>query len=133
MTTMIPMDPEKIQKMTQGYETRIENQKQSIHRLQVIIDDLEGRLRVETAGRADAERKAAQFAAEAANLRTLLDAANATAAPPDDPYNAPVEWDRRVPESEHGPTPSGSDEVLPFDGFAKSVLPAGEVRPSPII
>lgn len=148
---MTPMDPEKIQKMTQGYETRIENQKQSINRLQVIIDDLEGRLRVETAGRGDAERlvaklrqdliaqklegdrKAAQLAAEAANLRTLLDAANAMSAPPDEPYNAPVEWDRRVPEGEHGPTPSGSDEVLPFDGFEKSAMPAGEVRPSPII
>lgn len=133
MTTMVPMDPQKIQDMTQGYETRIQRQKESIGRLQDMIADLEGRLRVSESGRTDAERKAAQFATEAANLRTLLDAANAATPAPDDPYNAPVEWDRRVPEGEHGPSPSGSDEVLPFDGFEKSRVIAGEVRPSTII
>jgi len=127
------MDADKIQQMQQGYEERIARQKASIGRLQDMVQDLEDKLRVCQSGRQDAERNAAQFAAEAANLRTLLDAANATSAQPTDPHTAPAEWDRRVPERDAGPNDSGADEVLAFDAWVKPVMPQGEERPATII
>jgi hypothetical protein len=127
------MDADKIQQMQQGYEQRIQRQKESIGRLQDMVHSLEGQLRVAQSGWDDEKRKAAQFAAEAANLRTLLDAANAASTQPTDPHTAPAEWDRRVPERDMGPTESTSDEVLAFDAWTQPAMPQGEERPATVI
>ena len=148
MTTMVPMDPQKIQQMTQGYEDRINRQKASITRLQNIIADLEGSLRVAEAARddykkgwdranvalRDAERRASQFAAEARNLRDVIASYQAAAEQPVDPHTADAVWERRVPEPvNEGPSESTSDEVLEFDAFRTPVMPAGEVAPGRLL
>lgn len=154
MTELGRLDPVKVQQMATGYEERIENQKRSITRLQTYLEDRDhtiARLQreakdaeyrdesqrkriIELSKLLEEERaKASQLAAEASNMKGLIDAHNATAEPPTDPHSAPVEWDRRVPEKPSGPTESTSDEVLAFDAWSQPAMPLGEERPSPII